>query len=488
MVGTPGPIRRLLVRYMPKRSIGVMVEDRRIAICILATGPNGRRPVVHDVHDCGDQEPREVLPRMLEPWLGARPGKAADRAPWVQVGIPNAHAFQAIVPITQANRNASAQAYFLEAVQTTNVRAEDRIVDLMRMDLNNQPIACVASAQTGRVAALVNMMSHADLRVGLVEPAAAALFRAGAFHARAPRGSKLSVRFFLGDQQAVGVLGAGERALFWHEFVLEPGQETASILAAYSTVWMLGRNGRITLPIDTVVVHGRPDVALTQDPKEFQKRTGAKLMRCDAPGLGPEAAALGLALADPLSDEVRLDLSRELKPAPTIRDVFPWKELALQGAFLGGVSLVFLAMAADAATRLQMVQADLAKIPWVKAMDQAKLDGEKKTLEDRTKAIASFRGTRVAWSVPLHTIAAAAPPNTVITALSGDAELELGGRGSGGKAKRQLVVSFETPTEDGSPPPEIDSFLTSLRQDSSIKRHFPLIEVTGLRTNPRDRV
>jgi hypothetical protein len=233
------------------------------------------------------------------------------------------------------------------------------------------------------------------------------------------------------------------------------------------------------------VVHGRPGLTLTQDPQDFQRRTGARLIRCDAPSYGPEAAALGLALADPLSDEPRLDLARELEPSPTVRDVFPWRELVMHGALVGGVSLVLLAMAADVGTRLRMVQADLATIAWVKGMDQAKLDGEKKALEEQTKAVGAFRTTRVAWSVPLRKIAASSPPSTVITSLSGDAAIQAAGKASGNKSKKQLVVSFETPlAQDGSLPRELDGFLASLRQEASIKRHFPLIEVTALRANP----
>jgi hypothetical protein len=37
---------------------------------------------------------------------------------------------------------------------------------------------------------------------------------------------------------------------------------------------------------------------------------------------------------------------------------------------------------------------------------------------------------------------------------------------------------------DGALPHEIDGFLASLRGESSIKQHFPLIEVSGLRANP----
>ncbi len=142
-------------------------------------------------------------------------------------------------------------------------------------------------------------------------------------------------------------------------------------------------------------------------------------------------------------------------------------------------------MTSDAGSRLRMIEADLATLTWVKDMDQAKLDGEKKLLEERTKAIAAFRGSRVAWSVPLRTIAASAPANTVITSLSGEAEIELGGKTTPGKVKKQMVISFDTPlAEDLSLPREIDGFLASLRGQSSLKRHFPLIEVAAVRVNP----
>ena len=484
-MGTQIAMSGILSRFTSTRSIGIVVEDRRIAICVLKSSARGRPPVACSVHDYGEEALPDLLRHRLQPFVPPALGKNAAPGPWVQLGIPDSQAFQAVVPITQANRTATAQAYFLEAVQATNIRAEDRVIDLIRLEINKQPIACVAASPTGTITNLIQTLSELGLRVGLIEPAAAALFRAGAFHARVPRGSMLCARFFLGTQQAIGVLGTGPQPLFWHAFALEPGQETNSILAAYSTLWMLGRNGRISLPIDTVVVHGRTELALSLDAEEFHRRTGARLIRADKPDYGIEAAAMGLALANPLSDEPRIDLARDLKPSPTVRDVFPLKELALHGALLGSVSLLLLGTASDAGARLRAVNAEMAAFPWAKEMDQAKLDGEKKVLEERTKTIAAFRSSRVAWSVPLRTIAAAAPENTVITSLSGDGEVEAGAKIGAGKSKKQLVVSFETPmADDGSLPREIDGFLASLRSDSSLKRHFPIIAVTAIRANP----
>jgi hypothetical protein len=390
-----------------------------------------------------------------------------------------------VVPITQANRNATAQAYFLQAVQATNVRAEDRVIDLVRLEVDRQSLACVAASPAGAIQGLVEMISGLGARVGLIQPTPAALFRAGASHAKAPRGSKLCARFFLGTHQAIGVLGAGDQPLFWHAFQLTQGQEMSVLMAAYSTLWMLRRNGRIDVPIDTVVVHGRPELALGPGSDEFRQRTGARLIRCAEPGYGMISAALGLALTDPLSDEPRHDLARGLKPEPLIGDVFPWGELALHGALLGSVSLFLAASASEAGVGLKAVDAELAAFPWAKGLDQAKLDAEKKLLEERTKAIVAFRGSRVGWSVPLRTIAAAVPEGTVVTTLSGDAEVEAGSRGGFTKSKKQLSIGFETPMAgDGSLPHEIDGFLASLRGEGSIKRHFPLIEVLNLKANP----
>ena len=280
-------------------------------------------------------------------------------------------------------------------------------------------------------------------------------------------------------------MAAGARPLFWHNFELPKGEETAAILAAYSTLWMMGRHARITLPIDTVVVHGRPELSLGQQPEEFRQRTGARLLRCDEPGYDLPAAALGLALANPLADDAGIDLARTLKPAVSIGDVFPYGELLLHGALLGAVSLFSMGAAAEAKHRLKAVGGGLKVFSWLKNQDQPKLDSEKNAIHERLKAVGVFRDTRVNWSSSLRKIAASMPESTIITTLSGDAELETASKSGPARGKKKLIVSFETPLAgNGSLPQEIDGFLAALRADATLKRHFPLIEVAGFRANP----
>jgi hypothetical protein len=502
-------MKALLSRFALRRSIGLVIDDQRIAVSVVATTPLGRRQVFHDVQACDveltpavlerlrragctpgatpgcELEPaRAVLERLLQPWIKQTRGKKTGVGSWVQLGVPESQVFQAVVTITHANRTATSQAYFLEAVQATNIRAEDRIIDLLKLEINEQPLACVAASPRGAINSMIEMMQGLGTRVGMAEPAPASLYRAGAFYHKTPHNSKLNARFFLGRQQAIGVVAAGAQPLFWHTFDLPAGDETAAVLAANSTLWMLGRHSRITLPIDTVIVHGRPELALTRDLEAFRQRTGARLIRCAEPDYGPAAVALGAALADHLADEPGHDLARTLKPDVSLREIFPWGELVLHGALLGAVSLFLIGTAVEAKARLKAVSTELSSFSWLKQQDQAKLDAEKNTIQERLKIVDSFRRNRVGWSVVLRAVAAAAPNSTVITGLSGIAQVEATSKSATSQLKKQLIVQFATPMpEDGAMSREIDGFVTALRGEPALKRHFPLIEVTGYTTN-----
>jgi hypothetical protein len=62
------------------------------------------------------------------------------------------------------------------------------------------------------------------------------------------------------------------------------------------------------------------------------------------------------------------------------------------------------------------------------------------------------------------------PESTLLTSFQG-----------GGAPKGQMVVNFTTPlTSDGVMPPEINEFITALREEPALKKNFPIIDVTGL--------
>jgi hypothetical protein len=471
-----------------RRSIGFSIDEKRIAVSVVATTPIGRKEVFRDTQTLGSEPAQAIVGRMLDPWIKSRRGNKPKVGVWVQVGVPESQVFQAVVPIISANANVPPQTYFLEAVQATNVRAEERIIDLLKVELNKHPMACVAASSRGVITSTIEIMDALGTRIARAEPDPAALCPAGAFYSKTPRGSKLTARFFLGGQRAIGVLAARAQPLFWHTFDLPTGEESTAILAANSTLWMLGRDSRINLSIDTVIVHGRPDIELMRDPEQFRQRTGARLIRCEQPHYDAPAAALGAALANPLADETGHDLARTLKPPVSLRDIFPWGELVLHGILLGAFSLFMHGTAAESTARLKAVLTQLTSFSWLKNQDQSKLEAEKKALQGKLKVLEAFRGNRVGWSVILRTVAAAEPENSTISGLTGEAEVESTSKAGMTKPKKQLIVNFATPmSEGGSLPREIDGFLTALRDEPMFKRHFPLIEVSGLKANPPKR-
>ncbi len=116
-------------------AIGLMIDQKQIAMCVTAATAKGRRKIAQEIHDCDERSQEEIVGRMLERFVAAPGVKRRKPRPWVRLGLPEARVFQAALPITSANHQNTAQNFFLEAVQATNVRAEDRIVELIKVEL-----------------------------------------------------------------------------------------------------------------------------------------------------------------------------------------------------------------------------------------------------------------------------------------------------------------------------------------------------------------
>jgi hypothetical protein len=469
--------------------LGVIIDKQRITLSVVAKTPFGRKEISKDSRPYDGQSPEAVLRSMLEPWVGKPDAKKRKIGPWVQVALPDNGVFQTIVPITESNRNSSPQAIFLEAVQASNVRAEDRVIDLLKLDLNKSPLACVAACPRATIESMVSMMNQLGARVSCVESSPPALYRAGNAAQQPARGSKLCVRFFLGRPLSIGILGYGTQPLCWHTFELPNADETKSILAAFSTLWMVGRHSRITMPIDSVVVHGLPELNLDVDAEGFRTRTGAQLFRSAGPVYDASSVAFGAALADPVEETPRLDLARDIKPAVLIRDVFPWGELVVYSLLIGAMSLFLAGTSAETHAKLKSIEIERSSFPWLSKQDQAKLDAERKALDDRLAAAESFRNSRVNWSGSVRTVASSAPDNTVVKSLTGNGEVESPSKGGKTQPKKQMIIKLQTPAEqEGVVPQEIDKMLIALRSDPNLKKHFPMIDVDDVTAVPPNKL
>ena len=272
------------------------------------------------------------------------------------------------------------------------------------------------------------------------------------------------------------MLAAGPQPLFWHAFDLPTGDEETAILAANSTLWMLGRHSRITLPIDTVIVHGRPELTITQDPEAFRQRTGARLIRCAEAGLRPGRRRPGSRPGQPpwrrAPDTTwRATQAGSLHP----RRSSPGGSWSSTAPFSAAVSLFLIGTAAEANARLQAVGTELTSFSWLKKQDQAKLDAEKKALAGTIEGRASVSGQprRLVRGVA-NRRGRGAREHHHHRALGRRRSRNRPRRRPRAKAKKQLIVNFATPmSEDGSVPREIDGFLAALRGDADAQAALP---------------
>ena len=93
-------MKALLSRCALRRSIGVVIEDRRIAVSVVATTPLGRQRGLPRRPGLRRRAPAGC-PRTVAPALDQADPSQEDRAgPWVQLGVPESQVFQAVVPIT----------------------------------------------------------------------------------------------------------------------------------------------------------------------------------------------------------------------------------------------------------------------------------------------------------------------------------------------------------------------------------------------------
>ncbi len=88
----------LLSRLALRRSIGLVIDDKAVAMSVVVTTPLGRRQVFHDVQALGSDSPQAVLGRLLDPWTKRGRCKKTQVGAWVQVGVPESQVFQAVVP------------------------------------------------------------------------------------------------------------------------------------------------------------------------------------------------------------------------------------------------------------------------------------------------------------------------------------------------------------------------------------------------------
>jgi hypothetical protein len=468
----------LLAKIGLPSAIGIYLDGGTVYVSQAVAGPFG---AVEVARHSETGEPDQLL-NTLEQQLARLPGCRGLSYTRVAIGIANERTYFSTRPVQAAGADATAQVLLREALRSSNVAVDDMVVDVIKRQPDNRPVASLVSCKKSYVEPLINATKDHRIHLVRMEPAASALLRTAAKKHRARRGAKIVLRIFLGADRILAVLAANNLPVVWRQFNLPRGDEASAIVSAARALSTVGGHCGIDSNLGAVMVHGRADLQRLVDLGWIEKTTGTAVQWFDDPALEGPDIAQGVACGALREREPGFDLSQSLKPRVSLWALFPLREASLQMALLVLLGLFLFFRSKD----LERAHAEIVTqnaTNSVALLPVAELNKEKSELLQKVTAVHKFLDTRVSWTSYARDLTERLPDNVFLTSFQGDCELPSSSKkGRTVKPKKGLVLrgAVSIP-HDGLIPYEIDRLLATLREHEMLKRDFPEIELADLK-------
>lgn len=468
-------MRSLLAKIAIRKAIGLYLGEHEVAVSEVAATPLGPIELWSQTEPCTANELGNVIERILQP----RQGRNRQRLS-VGIGLPNSRVFFGTRPL-HGVVDPTPEAVLQKLLCSSNISVDDLTIDMVSRTVNKQPLASVAACRKKYMSGVLAVLERCGCQVLQTEPAPCALARAAAQQHRPPRRSKIILQIILGQTEGLAVTTSGTATLAWRPFALSAGSECIAILSAARTLSSQSQYHGLETSLDYVMIHGRADLHESLQKEGLPTELGARVIWKEGPDASSATIALGVALGCLNQNAAAFDLSRHVKPPASLRDIFPWGELAAEVAVVALMGLVL----ARESTQLNAVraaaQAACSQNKILASAKPADLKDEKKVLTQKIEAVHDFLGTRVTWTPYPRDITSILPANIRINRLNGTspfASKKIKKRGR----KKEFTITAESPMmSDGTVPPEIGDLLVEMRKHPLLKRDFPLVRLSSLK-------
>jgi hypothetical protein len=475
-------VKSLLAKFMPYKGIGLYVADDEVVACKVGCKPTGGTVELARISRKYDSDRLgAVIGEVLQELNGAH----LNSSP-VAVGLPAKRVFYSTRPQAAGKNAGTAQNVLREVMQSPNACIDELSVQVVKRTYAKRTLASVASCRRDYLLDVLGSLQECGIHPYRTEPAPLALLREAEQRRRVRKG-KPAVRLLLGPCEALVIVTAGSVCVTWKMIKFTEQNVLPTLCASIRSCQALLSRFGIETPLDVAIVHGRADLKEGVTSEAFVQKVGLPMVWCEGPELSGGDIAYGLAIGciGEQGDE-SVNLSKGMTPPPSIFQIFPWGEVAVQIAVVLCMALFLFGHSRHARNAVVPVAAELAKRPWANGRAQADLNKEKTDLTAKVEAIKKFVGSRIRWTEYTHDVSARLPDAATLSLFQGLGELEEGG--GKGKAKRSFTLRGEAAVDrDGLMPKEIDDFLVSLRSDPLLKRDFPLVEVSDIKVTQPTR-
>jgi hypothetical protein len=464
-------------------ALGLSVGDGQIAISRVVAGPLGPIEIHRHTEQFGADELTTALKRIFRE-IGdtKKPGRLR-----VAIGLPTENTFFATRPLQNVSSEPSPHALLREALRSTQAPVQDMAVDVLRGKPDRRSVVSIAACPGSLLKEYWSAVGETGTRLYRAEPAPAALLRTAAHHHRAPRSARFVIRIFLSDTQLLAVAVARNHPIAWRLCPLSRGDEGASILASCRTLLTVARDSGVESPLDLLMLHGRPDLMRLVDTSWLESQLTASIDWHDRPPLSAQETAFGLALGCLNEEEQTLNLARGAVAKPSIWEIFPWREAALQVALILGMAFFLCDHWRGLCDEYDSLHSQNAQHLWADNLREPQLLKEKNELQQKVTAVQKYLNDRVRWSDHGREVTRLMPDALFLTSMEGTSELAgPGNKRVRGKPDKSLVVRGAVPLkDDGTMPTEIDRFVNALRNHPALHSEFPVVELADLKQQKR---
>jgi hypothetical protein len=473
-------MKSLLGKLSPRRAVGVYIGEDEIAVSQVAATVLGPVEIFRHRELYQPDELPSVLERVLRPLVGKR----RSRRRMVAFGLPLLRVFFSSRPLKATNVEVSPKVLLHEVLQSPNSNVDEMAIDLIKGSPGKRPVVSLVSCRKKYLANLVGGMEECGIRPLRVEPSPCALLRVAEQQYRAPRKSKTVLRLFLGPQEGVAVLSIGGWPLVPRSFKIADSDLNTAVVSTVRTLETLGKLCGTDSAIDTVLIHGSAELRSRIDLTLLEQQVAARFELHDGPALDSGAIAFGVAIGCFKPNVQAFDLARSMKSRESLWEMFPWAELAAQLVVVTCLGLFLLNRNQELDTKYAAVRSETDGRHWLASRTEQQLAKERQDLELRVDSIRGFLSTRVVWTAYTHDIPSRLPKTATLNSFQGICELEKKGKKADQfiKPKKSFIMRIGAPiAQDGAVPKEIDGFLDSLRENSMLKRDFPLVDLADIK-------
>jgi hypothetical protein len=472
-------MKSLLAKIAIRKFVGLYLGEHEVTASLVAVTPLGASEIASYVEPCQPNELLATIEKVLNSLKGSR-----HRRLQIAIGLPNSRVFFGTRPV-RSNSDASPEGMMQKLLYSANVATDDLTIDLIKSSMDKTSIATVAACRKKYMAAILGVLEQCGTQVIRTEPAPCALVRAAAQRYRSPRKATTLLRIFLGADDGMAVLTVGGLPLAWRSFAMPSFSEGMAILSAARTLLSQSQHYEMSTPLDYAIVHGRPDLHDRLQKEGLPTEIGVRMIWHDDPPLGGATIALGLAMGCLNQIAPAFDLSRTMKPRPSLRDIFPWGELVCECTLMALMSLTVIHHSEKLNAANLSVQSQCEGNKILVSSDVVQLEKEKTDLRKKLDSLHKFIDDRITWTTYIRGIADCLPANIFINSWQGEGGMVAGGKGSGAKMLRLAATSPLTPK--GAMPPEVANFIKLLRTQPLLKRDFPQAELTGIRLSQSNK-